>query len=251
MNTHSLALELYTVRDETARDFAGTLRRVAEIGYPAVEFAGYGGLTSGQMAALLAETGLQVAGTHVALTILEQDLEQAITYCLEIGCSFLVIPWLAPELRNAEGMRTLAPRFNEMGRRCRERGVTFGYHNHAFEFDKSDDHYLLDILLNETDPALVALEFDVYWAAFAGVDPIAYLHKYPGRVPLVHLKDMTPERTFTEVGEGTLDIQGIINAAQQGGTQWFAVENDAPTIPSLESARRSYENLHDFSVEAG
>lgn len=249
MNKASVALQLYTVRDETARDFAATMQRVAEIGYPAVEFAGYGDLTSGQMAALLAETGLKAASTHVALTKLEEDLEQAITYCLDIGCSFLTVPWLLPELRSAEGMRTLAPRFNEMGRHCRERGLGFAYHNHAFEFDESDGHYLLDILLKETDPALVGLELDTYWAAFAGVDPIAYLRKYAGRVPLIHVKDMTPERTFTQVGEGTLDIQGIIKAAQQGGTQWLVVENDAPTIPSLESARRSYENLHRLLAE--
>ena len=244
MNRTSVALQLYTVRDETARDFAGTLRRVAEMGYSAVEFAGYGGLTSAQMASLLSETGLQATSTHVGLANMEQDLEQAITYCLDIGCPFLVMPSLAPELRNAEGMRTLAPRFNEIGRRCRERGVTFVYHNHAFEFAQSNGAYLLDILLNETDPALVTLELDVYWAAYAGVDPITYLHTRPGRVPLVHLKDMTPQRTFTEVGDGTLDIQGIIEAAQQVGTQWYVVENDAPVIPSLESARRSRENLH-------
>lgn len=117
MNKTSVALQLYTVRDETARDFAGTLRRVAEIGYPAVEFAGYGGLTAEQMTALLAETGLQAASTHVGLANLEQDLEQAISYCLAIGCSYLVVPWLAPELRTAGGMRALATRFNEMGRR--------------------------------------------------------------------------------------------------------------------------------------
>src|SRR2546421_7071587 len=130
MNTTSVALQLYTVRDEMARDFAGTLRHVAEMGYAAVEFAGYGSLTSVQMTALLAETGLQAVSTHVGLANLEQDLEQAITYCLDIGCPFLVVPWLAPELRKAEGMQTLAARFNEMGRRCRERGVTLGYHNH-------------------------------------------------------------------------------------------------------------------------
>src|SRR5436853_791784 len=205
MNTTSVALQLYTVRDETARDFAGTLYHVAEMGYAAVEFAGYGGLTSKQMAALLAETGLQAASTHVRLADLEQDLEQAITYCLDIGCPFLVMPSLAPELRNAEGMRTLAPRFNEIGRHCRERGVTFGYHNHAFEFAQSNGTYLLDILLNETDPALVALELDVYWAAYAGVDPIRYLHTHVGRVLLFHLKEMTHLRTLTQIGNGTLD----------------------------------------------
>ncbi|MEO6893064.1 MAG: sugar phosphate isomerase/epimerase [Ktedonobacteraceae bacterium] len=243
MNTTSVALELYTVRDETARDFAGTLRRVAEMGYPAVEFAGYGGLTSKEMAALLAETGLRAVATHVGLAVLEQDLEAAISYCLEIGCSLLVIPWLAPELRNAASIRSLAPRFNEMGRRCREHGVTFGYHNHDFEFQQSDGEYLLDILLKETDPALVTLELDVYWAAYAGVDPIAYLRRYAGRVPLVHLKDMSADRTYTEVGDGLLDIAGICKAGQESGVQWYAVEHDQPRMPSLESARRSLENL--------
>ncbi len=238
-----VALELYTVRDETARDFAGTLRRVAEIGYGAVEFAGYGGLSAAQMSALLGETGLRAAATHVGLAALEANIEAEIEYCLAIDCRYLVLPWLPPEQRTPAHFTALAPRLNEFGRRCQERGLTFGYHNHDFEFETADGAYLLDHLLDATDPQLVNLELDVYCAAFAGVDPAAYISNRSGRVPLVHLKDMDAERRFTEVGDGTLDLQAIFSAAEQNGSAWYIVENDAPRMPSLESARRSLENL--------
>jgi len=222
------------------------VRRVAEIGYPAVEFAGYGGLDAAAMKSLLAETGLQAASTHVALERLEADLDGEIAYCQAIGCEYLALPWLAENWRSPEKLRELAPRLNEFGRRCRERGITFAYHNHDFEFVQSDNGYLLDMLLDTTDPALVALELDVYWAAYAGVDPTAYLRKRSGRVPLVHLKDMATDRSFAEVGDGTLDVQSILAAAEEGGARWYVVENDRPSIPSLDSAQRSLDNLRQM-----
>ena len=95
----TLALQLYTVRDETARDFAGTLKRVAALGYAAVEFAGYGGLSAQEMRDLLAETGLQALSSHVPLNQLEEQFEQELEFCTAIGCSYIILPWLAPELR--------------------------------------------------------------------------------------------------------------------------------------------------------
>lgn len=243
MKSSQVALELYTVRDQTKHDFAGTLRRVAQLGYTAVEFAGYGGLTAQEMTALLAETKLRVAGTHIGLQALEQDLEREIAYCLDIGCSFLVLPWLAAEWRNVEALRRLAPRLNEIGQRCYEHGITFAYHNHDFDFAQHDGRYLLDDLLRATNPSLVLLELDAYWAAYANVDPVTYLQQHIGRIPLVHLKDMTPERTFTEVGNGIMDYKAICAAAQESGVQWYIVENDSPLIPSLESAKRSLDYL--------
>ena len=243
MSTPSIALQLYTVRDETARDFRATIREVARIGYAGVEFAGYGGLTSTEMVSLLSETGLKVAGSHVSLKLLDDHLADEINYCRAIDCSYLVISSFPSEWYNAQQFHTLAPQLNEIGRRCHEQGITLAFHNHYNEFLPTEGHYLLDILLAETNPAFVQLELDSYWASYAGVDPIAYLKQYTGRVPLIHLKDMTPTRTFTEVGDGTLDIQGFRQAAQAAGTQWYIVENDAPTLPSLESARRSFNNL--------
>ncbi|HEU5228910.1 MAG TPA: sugar phosphate isomerase/epimerase [Ktedonobacteraceae bacterium] len=248
MKDMHVGLQLYTVRDQTAQDFKRTVQRVAEMGYAAIEFAGYGGLMSREMAALLADTGLRAAGTHIGLSTLEQNIESELNYCLDIGCPFMVMPSLPPELRSADGIRALAVRLNRAGQRCQQRGVTLVYHNHAFEFecDQLSSRYLLDILLDETDPDVLKLEFDVYWAAFAGVDPVAYLRQYAERVPLLHLKDMTADRTFTEVGDGSLDIAAICQVAQEGSTRFLLVENDKPSIPSLESARRSLENLNSM-----
>lgn len=245
-----VALQLYTVRDETARDFAGTLRRVAEIGYSAVEFAGYGGLTPEQLAELLRETGLRAASTHVALDALEGDLDQQIDYCSAIGCASMVLPWLAEEYRTGEAFRALAPRLDHIGRRCSDRGISLAYHNHDFEFAPAgeDGRTLLDTLRDGTDATLVGFEVDVYWAAFAGVEPVELLGHYAGRVRLVHLKDLGADRGFAEVGDGTLDIRGICAAAETAGARWLIVENDAPRMPSLESARRSLENLRGMGL---
>lgn len=244
MSTTSIALQLYTVRDETVRDFATVVREVAKIGYNGVEFAGYGGLVSSEIVELLASTVLHAAGTHVRWETLEDDPIHEINYCVEIGCRNITIPFLSKEWYEAERLPALALRLNAIGRLALENGLTLSYHNHSHEFAKGDDgRYLLDMLLDSTDPELVKLELDTYWATYAGVDPIAYLHKRAGRVPLIHVKDMTPERTFTEVGYGTLDIKAICRAAGESGTEWYVVENDAPTIPSLESARRSFEKL--------
>jgi sugar phosphate isomerase/epimerase len=243
MNDLLLALQLYTVRDETRRDFAGTLRRVAQIGYAGVEFAGYGNLTAQEMSALLAEIGLHVAGTHLGLDALQgTQLDESIRYCQDISCSFMVLPSLPKEWRTLEMIQALAPRLDDIGRQCQKYGITFAYHNHDFEFTRVDNGCLLDYLLETTDPSLVKIELDVYWAAYAGVDPVSYLQAHADRVALVHLKDMAADRSMTEVGKGMLDMQHICAFAQVRGL-WGIVEHDYPQISSLESARISLEHL--------
>jgi sugar phosphate isomerase/epimerase len=241
MNNLQIALELYTVRDETKQDFPATLKRVSQIGYTGVEFAGYGNLTSAEMSALLADTKLKAVSTHLGLDALEnQQLSASIRYCKDIGCTFIVLPSLPQEWRTREGIKVLAPRLNAIGRQCQQQGITFGYHNHDFEFTKVDDAYLLDYLLQATDPSLVKIELDVYWVAFAGVDPVSYLQVLADRVVLIHLKDMAADRSMTEVGKGILNMQQICAFAQAHGL-WGIVEHDYPQIPSLESASISFE----------
>jgi sugar phosphate isomerase/epimerase len=241
MNDLQVALELYTVRDETSHDFAGTLQLVAQIGYAGVEFAGYGNLNSTEMSALLAETRLKAVSTHLGLDRLERpQLDASIRYCKDIDCSFIVLPSLPKEYRTQEGIRVLAPRLDAIGRQCQEHGITFGYHNHDFEFKRVGAIYLLDFLLQNTDPSLLKIELDVYWAAYAGVDPVSYLQLLADRAVLVHLKDMAADRSMTEVGKGILDMQQICAFAQAHGL-WGIVEHDHPQIPSLESARISFE----------
>ena len=241
MNDLQVALQLYTIRDETKQDFAGTLKWVSQIGYAGVEFAGYGNLTSVEMSALLAETKLKAVSTHLGLDALEnQQLSASIRYCKDIGCSYIVLPSLQKEWRTKEGIKVLAPRLDAIGRQCQKHGITFGYHNHDFEFTRVDGVYLLDYLLQATDPSLVKIELDVYWAAYAGVDPVSYLQILADRVVLVHLKDMAADRSMTEVGKGILNMQQIC-AFAQARSLWGIVEHDYPQIPSLESARISFE----------
>ena len=239
-----IALQLYTVRDETARDFKSTLHRVAEIGYTAVEFAGYGNLSSKDMATLLADTGLHAIGSHVTLPALEKDFDGEINSCLDLGCPLLVVPSVAEKWRTGQGTKDLCKILNAYGRLAQTHGITLVYHNHDFEFRPDvAGKLMIDTLVAGTDPALLKLELDVFWAAFAGVAPIGFISKYAERVVALHLKDMTPNHTFTEVGDGILDIASYAKAAQAGGTKYFIVENDRPGIPPLESACRSFENI--------
>src|SRR5579862_1711650 len=160
MNKAVVGLQLYTVRDRTVQDFAGTIRDVAQIGYAGVEFAGYGGLSAHDMASLLKELGLRVAGSHVPLVRLQEHLAEEISYALAVGCPTIIMPWLEPKWRSAAGFRELAPFFNEVGRRCQDNGLAFAYHNHDFEFAQDNGQYLLDILLDSIDANLLKLELD-------------------------------------------------------------------------------------------
>jgi len=224
-------------------DFKSVLYSVAEIGYTAIEFAGYSNLSSKDMVALLTHTGLQAIGSHVSFAALEKDFDREINYCLNIVSSLLVVPSIEEKWRTGEGMKRLSDILNAYGRRAQERGIILAYHNHDFEFrPDAAGELIIDKLLAGTDPAL--MKRGLIWAVFAGIGPIGFMHKHRGRMVALHLKDMTPDRTFTEVSDGILDIAGCAKAARASGTGCFIVENDSPSIPSLESARRSFENIH-------
>jgi len=243
-----VALQMYTVRDDQARDFAGTFEKVAAIGYEGAELAGTGGLTATELRNLLDGLGLRIAGGHVGLPQLETELNQALDYYSELGSDYITCPWLPEERRkSAEDYRRLAATLTEVGAKTKERGIQLCYHNHAFEFTKFDGENALDILFSASDPNLVKSELDTYWVEYGGESAVAYLTKYAGRVPLVHLKDMTPgeNRTFAELGEGTIDWDAVLSACESASAQtaWYIVEQDTCQRPPLESARISFDYL--------
>lgn len=241
-----IALQLYTVRDQTAQDFPGTVRQVAEMGYAGVEFAGTGGLSAEALRDLLAETGLKPAGNHTGIDQFEQTIDQVIAFNQTIGNKFVGVPYMPKEYQNPAGFRWAAATMNRIGAQLKQAGMVLYYHNHAFEFDVVDGERGIDILYKETDPDLVKMEIDVYWVHYGGEDPAALMRANSGRFPLIHLKDMTvtdDKRTFTEVGEGIIDFQPIFAAAEAQGAEWYIVEQDICARPSLESARLSLENL--------
>jgi len=246
MTNVPIALQLYTVRDQAALDFAGTVRKVAELGYVGVELAGDGGLSAGEMAALLEETGLKLAGSHVPLERMTISLDEVIAYNQAIGATYVGVPFLGQEHRSEAGYRAAAEAMNRAGAALGDAGMALYYHNHAFEFEPLGGTTGMEILLAETDPELVGFECDVYWVQYGGQDPAAFIQAHAGRFPLIHLKDMVGEgegRTFAEVGEGKIDFAAIFAAAEAQGAAWYIVEQDVCQRPSLESAKISLENL--------
>ena len=248
IDSRPLGVQLYTVRDQLQNDFEGTLERVAEIGYREFEFAGYYDHSPAQVRAILDRLDVTAPSAHLGLNLFRNDIEGLLGDAEVIGHHFLVVP--SANGRTAEGWRELAAEFNRLGERVRRAGMRFGYHNHAAEFeDLGGGTTAYDILLAETDPALVSMELDLYWAVRGGQDPVAMFARHPGRYQLFHVKDMTDRagsQAMAPVGEGELDFAAIFANVSQAGTEHFFVEHDnAAQHPggSLASIATSYRNL--------
>lgn len=239
----NVGIQLYTVRDRMAEDVPGTLRRLAEIGYREVEFAGYYDHTPAEIRGLLNDLGLTSPSAHAPIELLRADAEQVIEQFLEIGHDYLVVPWLSEEERDSlDKYKAHAELFNRVAEQCAAAGLRFAYHNHEFEFEAIDGVLPIDLLLAETDPALVQIELDLYWITVAGADPFAYFDKHPGRFPLCHVKDMAPDGSMADVGSGKIDFAALFAASELAGFRHYYVERDDAT-DSLASAAASFAGI--------
>jgi sugar phosphate isomerase/epimerase len=248
MRRYQISLQLYTVREHTASDMPATLRRLAEIGYTAVEFAGYGGLSPRDVRAILDDLGLRASGAHVPLDSWETDPEAVISDMHALDSAHAIVPIIPPERRDEEAVARLAESFNRWGELCRSEGVTFSYHNHAFEFAPSGGTTMWDALLGQTDPGLVHLELDLYWVRHGGADPETVLRDLGDRISLVHLKDMAADeqRSDLPVGEGTMPWQGLLRAADDAGVEWYIAEQDNPR-DAFEDVQSSLRYMQEMS----
>ena len=243
-----IGLQLYSIKEETERDFFGTLRRVAEIGYDGVEFAGYFGAEAADLKALLAEIDLLACGTHVGAQVLQNDLDNAIAYASAIDCPAVICPGFKVEGEHT--FHEIAALFNKAGAASKAAGMKFLYHLHGHEFVQYGDKTGMDILIEETDPALVGWEPDVYWVEKAGVSAVEFIQKNGDRCPYIHMKDMKDRSDWhdTEVGAGALDSAGIIRAAQAFPVEWYIVEQEAYDMPQMESIAISLQNLRQLTA---
>ncbi|MCX7919565.1 MAG: sugar phosphate isomerase/epimerase [bacterium] len=253
MPKERVALALYTVRDELAKDYIGTLKKVAEIGYPAVQISGSwsGNLSAQELKSVLADFGLTPAGAHVPLDKLENELESVLEFHNLIGNNYLVCPWIPVERRQTvDDWKKIGEIFNQIGSRCKAHGFEFAYHNHSFEFVKFSGKYAYDILFETCAPDLVKTEIDVYWVHHGGENPAEYIRKYADRSPLVHLKDMANDekQSFAEVGYGILDWDDIFAACQEAKMQWYIVEQDVCQRSVFESIKMSLEFLKSKGI---
>jgi sugar phosphate isomerase/epimerase len=245
-----IGIQLYTVRRELTKDVEGTLARLAEIGYKEVEFAGYPEGTAPSLRAMLDRHGLTAPSGHLGLGALRGDWERALDQAATVGQKYVVVASVPPDQRRTlDDWKRLAALFNKGGETARAKGIQFAYHNHDFEFAPVEGQVPYDLLLAESDPRLVALELDLYWIAKADHDPLAYFAKWPGRFPLVHVKDMdaTPRRFFAPVGKGTIDFARVFKQASPAGIKHYFYEQDDTGGSPFEAARISYDYLRSLT----
>jgi len=236
-----IGLQLWSVFQESMNDLLGTLEKVAKMGYDGVEFAGYFDHTASEIKAKLEELNLEISSSHIPFERLRDEIDAVIAFEKELGNPYIVCPYATFE--TVEEWLPFINELAEINQKIKDAGLTFIYHNHAEEFQKLEDGYIFDAILKKVDKA----EIDVYWAEFAGVDPVSYLQQYSGRTPLVHIKDMDETKDkSTEVGNGILDIKAIVNQAEIGGAEWLIVEQEAFTKPTLESVEIGLKNLKEL-----
>ncbi len=252
MGAMKIGLQLFTVRDNTASDFVGTLREIAAMGYEGVEFAGYGDIPADEMKALLTELNLTAIGSHISLKQLEENLEGEIAYLKTIGARYAILPYLFEEDRKDEAAwLRLIDKLNTFGEAFRSNGIVFAYHNHDFEFtSKLDGQYVFDAIYERVSPEHLQVEMDLGWVQYSGLNPLEYVAKYKGRLPLLHLKDFrngNPGEPIdtVELGQGDLNLPEIIEAAGKADVEWIIVEQDRCANPPLESVRTSKQWLDE------
>jgi sugar phosphate isomerase/epimerase len=246
----AIGLQLYTVRRDMEKDFEGTLAQVGKIGFREVELAGLFGHAPSDVRAVLARYGLSAPSMHVDLPQIRKGFSKTLEDANALGVRHVICAWLAPEERRSlEQYKGHAAVFNRAGEEATKAGIQFGFHCHDFEFAPLQDAVPYDLLLKETDPSLVQMEMDLYWITRAGADPLHYFQAYPGRFPLVHVKDMdaSPRKFFTEVGKGTIDFKRVFAQSKIAGIRHYFVEQDETPGPAIESARQSFEYLKNLN----
>jgi sugar phosphate isomerase/epimerase len=254
-----IGLQLYTVRDEMKKDFEGTIAKVAATGYKEVEFAGYFDRSPKAVRAVLDSNGLSAPSTHVDYPSLSPEKwPQVIEASKLMGHEYIVNPWVEEEIRKQpDSWKHIAQTFNRAGQSSKESGIQFAYHNHWFEFIPVNGKLPYDVLLEECDPSLVKMQLDLCWITVGGQDPLKYFDRYPGRFPLVHVKDLkevpkvdaSGNQDFgsslpgmTEVGSGVIDWKAIFAQSGKAGIKHYFVEHDRPKSP-FDSIKTSYQYL--------
>ena len=263
-----VGLQLYTVKEDLAKDFNGTLQQVAAAGYKEVEAAGFYDRKAADFKHSIEAVGLRLPGAHYSLQSLLEGLDEKIAFAHDLGLQYLIcsFPFVADPSRlqrqkdlftavnglTPDDWKWNADQFNRIGALTRKAGIQFGYHNHFMEFREYNGTVLYDSLLSWTDPQLVKMELDCGWVASTGKDPAAYIAKYPDRIELLHIKDMKPAPSLkgedahsTELGRGTIDWKKVFDAAKHASIKHYFVEQEQPftDMPALEAIKVNYDYL--------
>lgn len=240
-----IALQLYSVRDDAAKDLSGVLQAVAKMGYVGVEFAGYYGHSAEDVRKMLDDNGLICCGGHLGIdTLLGDNLEATIEYQRILGNKFLIVPGL-PKQRTESKAAWLdtAATMNQIADLLEPHGMRTGYHNHHTEFKELEGELPWDIFFGNTSDRVI-MQFDTGNAMHGGAEAGPFLRKYPGRAATVHLKEYSSTDSSALVGEGEVKWPEIFELCETiGKTEWYVVEQESYAFAPLECADRCLKNL--------
>lgn len=248
-----IALQLYSVREDCARDFEGTLEKVAEMGYEGVEFAGYYGRSAENLRRTLDDLGLKVAGTHISIdSLLGEEYEKTVKFNRTLGNKFLIIPGLPAEMLSSKpNCLKTANLFNDIAKKLEKEGMKIGYHNHMMEFGTVNGERIWDLFFRSTSKDVV-MQLDTGNAMRAGVNVegiLEIIRRYPGRALTVHVKEHSSKNPKAVVGEGEMEWRKFFELCKTvGGTEWFIVEQESYAYPPLECVKRCIENLREMKL---
>ncbi|MDX2185519.1 MAG: sugar phosphate isomerase/epimerase [Opitutaceae bacterium] len=237
-----LSIQMWSLRDDQAKDFAATVRTVKEIGFAGVELAGYGNLDAAGAKKALDNVGLQVSGMHVMFQALTTDINSVIRDALLFQTRNVICPWIDPVLLpSAEAAANLGARLTEAGRALRAYGIQLCYHNHDAEMKVSQGKTYFEALLDAAPASVLSAEVDVYWVKYAGLNPVELLRRLGTRCALVHLKDQK------ELGTGPVDFPTLFTLLDQmPWLEWHVFEQENYSHAPLESVRQSFEQLRKW-----
>jgi sugar phosphate isomerase/epimerase len=267
-----VGLQLYSVRNLLPKDYEGTLKQIGALGYQEVEAAGYFGHTPQQVKAAMSAAGLHLVSAHYAYESLSKDFDNLLAFNHEVGVDYLICSF--PGIKDPSRLKDLshhaivnsftmddyrwnADQFNKFGEKVKAAGMKFGYHNHTMEFAKQDGVSPLDEMIRLTEPSLVTFEMDCGWVVVGGANPIDYLHRYPTRISMLHVKDFKhtdkPESIAepppsAELGQGRLDYRPVFEAAKKANIKHYFVEQESFDIPPLEALKIDEEYMRKLTV---
>ncbi|MBE5787256.1 MAG: sugar phosphate isomerase/epimerase [Clostridiales bacterium] len=267
-----IGYQLYSAREEMAKDFRGTLEKVKALGYDAVEFAGLFGRDPKAIRGMLDEIGLKGLSAHVPYDTICADMDGVIADYKTIGCDYITVPFLGEQDRpGAAGFARVISTIRHFGEKCKAAGLSLLYHNHDFEFVQLSGMHGLDFLYDAVPAPYLETEIDTCWARYAGENPADYIRKYAGRCPVIHLKDYVGVKggaqpyaliradgtddgknenvafQFMPVGHGCQDVKSILEAGMESGAKAFIVEQDQwYDRHPLEAARMSIETVKKY-----
>ena len=239
-----ISLQLWTLNENTGKDFAGTVKEVARIGYRAVELAGTGNLKPAEAARAIEDAGLKVSGMHLGEAYLTEKFDELLEWSRLFKTNEIIWPGTdAKRYASKAASLEFGELLNQLGAKVRAAGLKLSWHNHDKEYALFDGRTAMEWIFEAAEPRNLSAEVDLFWVAAAGQDPLQAVKRLGNRVRMLHVKDGI-DRQQTDVGQGKVNFPAIFDYVEQNGiTEWYVVEQEQFTGTRMDAVRAAYAYL--------